>query len=62
MFVGTILFLAIGSLAIESYTYQTEGYIRDTGLVSKIVLYVESLSLYNLNMSTTKFIDLHLLK
>ena len=36
MFVGTILFLAIGSLAVESYTYRTEGYIRDTGLVSSI--------------------------
>jgi hypothetical protein len=34
MFVGTILFLAIGSLAVESYQYRTEGYIRDTGLVS----------------------------
>ena len=33
MFVGTILFLAIGSLSVESYQYRTEGYIRDTGLV-----------------------------
>jgi hypothetical protein len=33
MFVGTILFLAIGSLSVESYQYRTEGFIRDTGLV-----------------------------
>ena len=34
MFIGTILFLAIGSLAVQEYTYRTEGFIRDTGLVS----------------------------
>jgi hypothetical protein len=52
MFVGTILFLAIGSLSVESYQYRTEGYIRDTGLalgsiaiITGIFMFIDTLLL-----------------
>jgi len=52
MFVGTILFLAIGSLAVQEYSYRTEGYIRDTGLalgsiaiITGIFMFIDTLLL-----------------
>jgi hypothetical protein len=52
MFIGTILFLAIGSLSVESYQYRTEGYIRDTGLalgsiaiITGIFMFIDTLLL-----------------
>ena len=38
MFVGCILFIAVGSVTVESYQFRTEGYIRDAGYVSLFCL------------------------
>lgn len=52
MFVGTILFLAIGSLSVETYQYRTDGFTRDTGLalgsiaiITGIFMFVDTLLL-----------------